>query len=205
MTVIGTLYQCVPDIAIRAVSQPLPKRVGVYNGVAVRDIPFFAKHDRQPHKKRILWKATRDALTPGDTVTFVGGGKGIVPIKTAQRGHDVTVIEGAKELALDLEQTAGLNSITMQVRHGVVGSPENVWGDSSDATNIHPKSLHSDIIVLDCEGAETSILPLPEIETVVVESHPMHGVTETELRQIMHGEITSMYRNSHGGQVLVRQ
>lgn len=197
---IGRIYRWVPEGAIRLLSRPLPERIGVYNGVAVRDVPFFRQHDYQPYKKGLLWNATRSMAEPGDTITFVGGGKGIVPIKAATRGYDVRVIEGAKHLADQLEETAGLNGVDIDVVHGVVGDPANVWGDFKDAKIIEPENLRGSLAVLDCEGAEATILPLGGMKTVV-ETHPMHGVSETRVRELLSGNVVSFGRNEHGGKV----
>jgi len=203
--ILERLYHAVPSAVIRLLSAPLPNRVGIYNGVAVQDVPFFSPSDHTPHKKATLWAATKAALSPNASVAFVGGGKGIVPVKTAQRGHEVTVIEGARELVCQLEQTAGLNAIDLDVVHGVVGDGANVWGDDTDARTVQPSALDADVVVLDCEGAETSILPLPNVGTVVVETHPFHGVTETEVRAALSGTVVDTRRNWNGGKVVVRE
>lgn len=200
---IGRLYRWVPDALINHVSRPLPDRFGVYNGVAVKDVPFFTNADYVPEKKRLLWTATRETMQAGDMITFVGGGKGIVPVKAARRDVSVMVIEGARELALQLEQTAGYNDVDIDVVHGVVGSVDNVWGDSSDAREIAPRDIRGDVVVLDCEGAERDILPLPD-QRVVLETHPMHGVSESEARELLRGRIENYGRNTHGGKVLVQ-
>lgn len=201
---ISELYRWLPEQAIELLSTPLPDRVGVYNGVAVQDVPFFQRHDYEPYKKEKLWQAVKEVASNGDMITFVGGGKGIVPIKAAQRGYDVMVIEGAKEYATLIEESAGLNSVDLDVVHGVVGEANDVWGDYSDAKTIAPEDIRGDVVVLDCEGAETSILPLWHIPKVVVETHPMHGVTETKVRKIMDGEPSAYGRNEHGGQLLIK-
>lgn len=198
---IGRVYSWLPPRVITLLSSPLPVRIGVYNGVAVRDVPFLQKSDYQPYKKHVLWQATRSMAEPGETIVFVGGGKGIVPIKAAKRGYDVHVIEGAKELVTKLERTAGLNGVDMDVTHGIVGDPVDVWGDFEDAEVIQPGDLPGSMAVLDCEGSETSILPLEGMK-VVVETHPMHGVSETHIRDLLHGNVVSFGRNEHGGKVL---
>lgn len=204
MSIIGSVYKWLPNAFIEQISRPLPKRIGVYNGVAVRDVPFFRERDFQPYKKQVLWNAVRDVSRPGDSHLYIGGGKGIVPIRAALAGHDVTVIEGGKELVTQLEQTAGLNSVDLDVRHGIVGDPSRVWGDATKADVIEPESLTADVAILDCEGAERTILPLRHVRTVVIETHPMYGVTESEIRELTLAKTDSYGRNAHGGQVLIR-
>lgn len=199
----GGLGKWIPAPVLAWLSERLPKRIGVYNGVAVRDVPFY-RHDRQPYKKRLLWQATKGTMQPGDLVTFVGGGKGIVPVKAARRDVSVLVIEGAREYALGLERTAGLNGVDMDVTHGVVGPADTVWGDHSEATHIAPEDVPGDVVVLDCEGAEREILPLPE-QRVVLETHPQHGISESEARGLLRGSVANYGRNTQGGKVLVQE
>lgn len=171
----------------RLVSRPFRDRIAVYNGVAVRDRPLFAKRDWEPGHKLHLTEVALAATDKGDEVMVVGGGRGIVPTALARHGRAVTVYEAASEMCQRLRETRRLNSVYYSIQHAIVGETgEEVYGDTTRATRIEDvDSLHGDALVLDCEGAETSILPTQTFDTVVVETHPAFGASTSEVRDLL--------------------
>lgn len=155
-----------------------------YNGVRVYDnarqfdtvVPFAG--DR-PYYEHALIKAIRDHVEPGNSVVHVGGGFGVSAAVSANHvstSGTVTVFEGAGESVGRIHETAHLNSLdaNMTVEHAIVSDVENLRGESCGAPTLPPVDLPaSDVLVLDCEGAEAEIVPdlstYPPI--LIVETH----------------------------------
>jgi len=188
------------------VKQLFRTRISTWQGVAVRDTPWWHPIDERPMHKTELWDATRSVVHTGDAVTFVGGGKGIVPVKAAEYGCDVTVIEAAAEMVESLRETATLNRVPMRIVHGCVEAGHDVYGDMSDARLMTSNDLSGDVLVLDCEGAERDILPCPQFDAVVVETHPQHGADTEAIREVLeqHGKVKHTATARHPGDFLLR-
>lgn len=167
----------------RLASTPFRDRIAVYNGVAVRDRMLFAQRDWEPEHKRQLTQAALNATKDGDRVIVVGGGRGIVPTVLARHGRDVTVYEAASEMCERLRETRRLNGVYYSIEHAVVGAAGgDVYGDTSSARHIGSvDSLDGDALVLDCEGAETSILPADNFDAVIVETHPEYNASTNDV------------------------
>lgn len=191
--------------AIIAASRPFPDRISVWNGVAVRDVPFFHPIDFRPMHKAELWGALKDNIDGSERVTFVGGGLGIVPVKAAEYGCNVTVIEAAREMVDQLEETATLNRTPMRIIHGLVEAGHNVYGDASEAMQLRTEDLSGDVLVLDCEGAERDILPAPQFDTIVVETHPQDGADTETIRGLLGDGVTHYDTARHRGDFLVKR
>jgi hypothetical protein len=171
-----------------ALSKPFPDRIAVYHSVAVRDRPLFDARDVEPGHKAALAMAARNHSEPGDTVTVVGGGRGIVPTILARHGRDVRVYEAASQMVDTLAETQRLNAVSFDVHHAVVGTGGKVYGDDSGARFVTPSTLDGDVLLLDCEGAEVDILPNSEgFETVIVETHPEFGAPTDAVLDLLDG------------------
>lgn len=179
-------------------------RIAVYNGVAIRGLPWYHANDYRPVHKQRLWKATRKHLSTDMAVTFVGGGKGVVPIKAAAFGADVTVVEAAIEQVDTLRMTATLNQQQLTLVHGLVEAGHDVYGDATDARKLTTEDLDGDMLVLDCEGAERDILPAPQFDTVVVETHPQHGAGTADIAAQLNGTVEHYATARHPGDFLIR-
>lgn len=161
------------------------KRIGVYNGVSVRDIKPLDTRDHYPAHKRALCLAALEVTRPGDNVVTVGGGRGVLATKLAEKGREVSVYEAAVEMVDTLEETAALNDVFYEVKHAVVGSTFDVYGTMGDAMTVPPSELSGDVLVLDCEGAELDILPASDFDTVVVETHPSFGASTEKVTDLL--------------------
>lgn len=182
-----------------------PTKVGVYNGVAVRDVPWYSQNDFAPMQKHHLWNATKKYLSADDDVLVVGAGKGVVPVKASAYGANVVVIEAAIEMVEQMRKTATLNQQQIEVIHGLVEAGHDIFGDGSSADHLTTDDLSGDMLVLDCEGAEQDILPAPQFETVVVETHPMFGANTPEIIELLDGEVEYHAKARHDGAFLIRQ
>lgn len=165
-------------------------RIAVYNGVAVRDRSPFLVHDHEPEFKADLVGTVREAVEAGDDVVIVGGGRSVVAVHAAREGGNVTVYEAADEMVSLSAGVRYLNSVEFDIRHAVVGAPIDVFGDDSHAVRVDPASLEGDVLVLDCEGAERSILPdVSGFRNTIVETHPAKGSSTDDVLELTDGEV----------------
>lgn len=185
------LYGYLRDFYDTVLKPRLPNKIGVYNGVAVRDRGLFDVTDERPNYEGPLVASLRERVQTGDRVVVVGGGKGVSTVAAAnQVGSDgeVTVYEGGTEGIREIEQTLRLNRMTdrTNVEHAVVGTAIDVYGDSGTAKHVAPAALPAcDILELDCEGAELEILRDLEIRprTIIVETHAYLDAPEEAVRE----------------------
>lgn len=167
----------------RVLREWLPRKFGVYAGVPARTCKLLDATDHFPDYKRGVLEAIGEHVSEGDHVELVGFGRGISTVHILRAGAaKVTAHEAAPEMIKIGRETLSVNTVSedaVDIRHSVVGEAVNVYGDESGATVVQPSELSSaDVLLLDCEGAEESILSsigtLPA--TVIVETHPERGV-----------------------------
>ena len=139
--------------------------------------------------ERGLASVHREHIRPGDEVTVVGGGFGITTVAAAEAGARVTVYEASADRLAALRETLRLNGVgpeRVTLRQAVVGELTAAEADEKgldpDLPTVAPADiLPCDVLELDCEGAERSILrslraaapdaSLPRL--VAVEVHPI--------------------------------
>lgn len=170
------------SVANRLATAVFGERIGVYNGVAVRDRGFLDVNDDDTAYKQELVGAVEQCVSTGDRVVVVGGGRSVVAVRAARRGALVAVYEAEQQAAELARHAAMLNKVRLFVEHAVVGEPGEIpdGGVIADRV-IDPSELSGDVLVLDCEGAETDILPVKGFETVIVETHPEFGATFADI------------------------
>lgn len=184
-----------------------PDRIAVYNGVAIRDIAWLNGDDYYPNAKAPLTKTIREVIEPGDRVVHVGGGKGIAVVRSAEWAYrgEVVVYEVAAEMVDVLRSTRRLNNIDYEIIHGAVGKPHDPYGSTAGAKQYETEDIEGDLLVLDCEGAELEILPAPQFDRVVVETHPDTGATaEAVLSKMSAGEVNRTKIDGERGEFVVR-
>jgi hypothetical protein len=161
----------------------LPRRIGVFNGVAVRWPRLFDVRDHVPDWKAGTISAVQAAVRPGDTVVEIGGGFGVCTVQAAREAGvsgEVYTFEASASRYDVIQETLELNDVAEQVtvRHALVGDAVDVFGPLSGAPTVDPEDVpECDVLVTDCEGAEKAVLaglfatdrPLPR--TFVVETH----------------------------------
>jgi len=120
-------------------------------------------------------------VRPGDKVVIVGGGEGVTVVLAARAAGDsgtVVCFEGAKSYFTRVVATAERNGFarTVEVRNAIVGEAISVYGGSPDfaEATLKPEDIpECDVLELDCEGAEKTILSRLRIRprTILVETH----------------------------------
>ncbi|WP_157572910.1 hypothetical protein [Halogranum rubrum] len=176
----------------------LPRRTVSYNGVPVRAahlgdslIPW---HEMDiPGYEDALVRGIRQHAEKGDSVVIVGGGWGVSTVVAAnQVGEAGTIItfEGSREAAKRVNETVFLNQVSdqVEVQHTVVSNAFSLRGEADGAQVLPPSELPDcDMLVLDCEGAESSILKEMTAypNKILVETHGMLGSPKSEIQECL--------------------
>lgn len=176
----------------RTIRQHLPRKIAIYGSVPARDVRLFDRTDYFPDYKSGLKDAIDNHIEDGDRVLLVGGGRGVSSVWLANAGAEVIAYEAAdvmSEIARETIETQGVGE-SVDIRRALVGAAIEVYGSADGAEVIGPADLpEADVLVMDCEGAETSILEtdaeLPE--TIIVETHPERGEPTDATRSLLTG------------------
>ena len=152
----------------------------------LRDIPSY---------EQTLIGGIREHVRIGDHVVVVGGGEGVSSTIAAQLAGDsgsVVCFEGALDCATSVEIAARRNGVghRLTVRHAVVGTAIGIYGpkELQSTVVIDPADLpRCDVLELDCEGAEITILKTMRIapRAIVVETHGLYGAPTMKVRQLL--------------------
>lgn len=167
----------------------LPRKIGYYNGVAVRAPRLFDLTDHIPDYKAEQMDCIAAAVEAGDAVVNVGGGYGVSTVVAARNAGPsgrVVTFEPAGETLDALRETTEMNGVAdrVELRHAAIGSPSHPKGTIEGADVLPPSALpECDVLILDCDGAEAEIVSRLEVRPrdLVIESHPRYGVDTREL------------------------
>lgn len=186
----------------------LPRRTVDYNGVTVRGARYFDSVvpwetlDRPSYESGIV-TALESTANAGDSVVIVGGGWGVSSVAAASLvGYNgsVQTFEAATEAVERVHETLALNGVDdrVSVTNAVVAEEISTRGSTEDVPTIPPEELpECDILVLDCEGAEYSILPdlasAPRV--VIVETHGFLGAPSDEVQLLLEDRGYSVVAN----------
>jgi len=170
--VAGSVY----DTTIRP---HLPRKVGDADGVALRRPRLLDIDTSVPGHEIPLREAIREHVQQGDTVVLIGAGHGVSIVEAAQCVGDsgkVFGYEASPELAAQATETTRLNDVhgIASVATAAVGHVRSHYGDTVSDVVLSPTDLpHSDVLVMDCEGAEMDVLEEMEWRprTIIVETH----------------------------------
>jgi len=162
----------------------LPRKIGVFNGVAVRHPKLLDKKDENWAHKEGMVKGIDQVIDPGDTVIEVGSGMGILTVRAARattRLGKVYSYEAGEDRVSWARETVELNDVEswVSITHGLVEGGDVVWGEMGDPEQLSVEDLPDcDVLITDCDGGEKPILNALTPETipdaVVIESHGMH-------------------------------
>jgi len=201
----------------RFLRERLPLTVGSAAGVPVLRPRLFDATKTDPEYKQGLIRAIHEHC--GDrSVTLVGLGRGVSTIHCLRAGATHVDAFEASQTMIDIaEQTFEAcpyqPTDRMTIHHNVVGEAIETYGDDIGSSIPVSALPANDVLVMDCEGAERSILealPSEQMpETTIVETHPERGVpiAETKSRlERLYGTVTVrdyMPDDDRGKRVLV--
>jgi len=187
----------------------MPRFTRQYNGgVKVKDYSLIdpvlgAEKTFVPDYEEELIEAIKEIVETGDSIVVVGGGLGVSSVHAYRQSRGrvtspgkITVFEGGSQRYWRCKDTLDRNvrevdSGKVSVEHAVVGKSRNVQGFSGSARHVSPESLpECDVLVMDCEGSEISILEGMSIrpDRIVVESHECFEASAEQLTQVLEAE-----------------
>jgi hypothetical protein len=191
----------------RAIRRFLPITDSVrYAGVAIsRDrklgdlrLPSFLRPfnvQDLPEYEATLIQGIRAHVRKGEKVIIVGGGEGVTVVIAARAVGDtgsVICFEGGQRYVDDVLATANRNGLSgrITVHHAIVGKSISVHGDERlKSINIVPPSElpECDVLELDCEGAEATILEQIKFRprVIIVETHGIFGAPTKLIHAIL--------------------
>lgn len=185
----GLIHRVVQSVYDTTIRDYLPKRICVYRGVPARGIRLLDMTDHQPEYKKGLIDSIYEYVSESDNAVMIGAGRGITSTHLARAGATVTAYEAAEEMLSVARETLEMSQVSDQVTvvHKVVGEGIKIRG-MNIGSPLPPAELETgDILVMDCEGAERSILnklnDWPQM--ILVETHPNCGVPTSETREIL--------------------
>ena len=140
----------------------LPRAWETFNGVEVYSGRALDQTLSHPDYKQGLLDAIRDHVG-GKTVELVGFGRGVTTVVALEAGAShVDVYEAATEMITLGVRTVVRNGVPLErvkFFHALVGEGVDVYGTADGASSVSPSTLGGrDVLILDCEGAERSIL-----------------------------------------------
>ncbi len=211
---IRPVVQRVYDAVLR---ERLPLTMGAVAGVPALYPRLLDATKNHPDYKRGLIRAIHDNC--GDrSVTVVGLGRGVSTVHCIRAGATrVDAFEASASMIGVAEQTFAAcpydPTERVTVHHSVVGEAVEVYGKGVGDQVSVDELPGNDVLVLDCEGAERSILDGLSDDrrgsTAIVETHPERGVTTDETRKRLErlydsvGEREYMPEDDRGKRVLV--
>ena len=139
------------------------KKIGVYNGVIVRNVKLFNKTDIFHNYEDSEVRAINKYVKPDDNVVIVGGGFGVTTVIAAKKlkeSNKMTLIEASKTVCTHIIDTLKLNNVYHKVNiiNKVVEVEHHTWGKTETNNILLAKDLPTcDVLILDCEGAEKQI------------------------------------------------
>jgi len=181
------LYRIVQLAYNRVLRPHLPATHWVAAGIPVYgsdDDPLAPKivdigENVQSYKPELI-AAIKKYVGTDDDVGIVGGGRGVDSIVATRQGGDVTAYEAAGEMVEIAKKTIEWQALENKIhfQHAIVGEDVEVYG-TDIGEKVSPSSLSHDVLVMDCEGAEKSVIQgldyLPRV--LIVETHPERGMS----------------------------
>jgi len=188
---IGELVRSIPSfIYRRSIRKILPDNGYVLrNGIEAEQKKVFDSYlprrfhlmsSNKPNFEQGIISLHHEYTEPGDDVVIIAGGYGVSAVKTAEiirPGGTITIYEGSKEqldILQDVLQRHDVNDIC-NTTFGIVGKEHFTYGGKQTPESIPVSNIQDcDVLELDCEGSEISILENLEISprVIILEIHP---------------------------------
>lgn len=195
------VYTAVQSLYNSTIRDKLPKKSRTLAGVTLDDAPLFDLTVERPLYKIGLIISIYEYVSDGDHVKIVGFGRGVSTTHILRAGAgSVTGYEGATNMITKGKKTVARNydgTPSIDVRHAIVGESIDVYGDQTNAQSVHPSELSdADVLVLDCEGAEISILEdlRTNPQTILCESHPSKEAPVSRITSAIGDQYTTTVR-----------
>lgn len=179
--------------AIGSVIAPFTDRPARLGGISVPHDAFTWS----PFYEAALLTGIKRTVQEGDSVVIIGGGYGVSTTVAAQQaGADgrVWTFEGSMEAVESCRATAAYNDVDdrCDIKHAVVGEEIQLRSDRGDARSVAARDLPAcDVLVLDCEGAEATILDEVGGESdesprdIVVETHGIYDAHADKIQPLL--------------------
>jgi hypothetical protein len=188
------IYSYIQQVYNQTIRDFIPYRWGTKAGVEVRDYRLLDLSPHQPEYKQGMVRSIREFVNNKTDVCEIGAGRGILTFHAFEAGaKHIQAYEAAADMISVAEETLTRNignnwHDRVDLQHAVVGEPGKIYGELDDADTVPPENLSdADVLVLDCEGAELSILSNlgnhPEV--VICESHPYDDAPATEIGKVL--------------------
>ena len=134
-------------------------------------------------------------VAKGDKVVVIGGGLGVTSIVAAKMtgpGGSVVCYEGSVSGYASIYKAIRINKVSgiIKLHNKIVGDPIHVYGEDITPYFLHTSKIPDcDVMELDCEGSEISILKnmknRPRI--IIVETHGLYGSPTSLVKSILQG------------------
>lgn len=186
----GIPYRVAKHIYNSVLRTNLPRKFGVFNGVVARDIRLFDRTDYFPDYKSGLVDAAADYVSDGDHTVEVGTGRGVLTSHLIRAGSRVTTYEGSEEMIAIAKQTIRIEGSmdAVEFNHAIVGDDIDMYGIPGTPELVPPGEIPDcDAVLLDCEGAEYSIIRDLTVtpRVMIVEVHPEKGRSFSRLQGLL--------------------
>ena len=189
------LSEALPHIHNHYLRAYIKRRETKLNGVQTRYrrigdeiVPWQAGHPNPEDYESGIIDSLRTHVREGDEVVVVGCGWGVsttIAANAAGSTGRVTAYEASPKQAEFAQETVELNGIEdrVDIKTGVVSQAVSTYGREQSSNIISPNDLPAcDVLEMDCEGAEMTILDNLKIQprVIIVETHGMFD-SPTEL------------------------
>ena len=168
----------------------LPRKIGMYHGVAVRQPRLLDLRDVFSDYKKGTVNSVKEAVSTGDTVVEIGTGHGVCSSWAARQGGAKATVfsyEAANEKVAQARETLAMNNLEdrVKVTHAIVGAEKHVYGSSGSASLLSFDQLpNCDVFISDAEGAESDYVDqVSELSPreVVIETHGHRGAQTADI------------------------
>lgn len=186
----GPIRAVVKHVYDAVLRERLPLTVGALAGVPALYPRLLDATKNHPDYKRGLIRAIHDNCEDR-SVTVVGLGRGVSTVHCLRAG--ATRVD-AFEASASMIDVAGQTFAAcpyqpterVEIHHGVVGEAIDVYGEDIGEPVSTGELPDNDVLVMDCEGAERSIIETLPTEragrAAIVETHPSKGAPTEKTR-----------------------